>query len=102
MKSNWRKKKPKKKKKKGNSQNAHILEEIEKQELQRKQKGNETAERKSNHRTQKNRNKTKQSVSQFTFENTGPVAERDNLQMDFFSFLQFCTSVTTFNVIKFA
>ena len=47
------------KKKKGNSQNAHILEEIEKQELQRKQKGNETAERKSNHRTQKNKNKTK-------------------------------------------
>ena len=59
LKSNWRKQNPKNQKKKGNSQNAHILEEIEKQELQRKQKGNETAERKSNHRTQKNKNKTK-------------------------------------------
>lgn len=33
--------------------------------------------------------------------NTGSITERDNLQMDFF-FLQFFTSVATFNVIKFA
>lgn len=50
----------------------------------------------------KKKERTQQkSVSQFTLENTGSITERDNLQMEFF-FLQFCTSVATFNIIKLA
>lgn len=51
---------------------------------------------------ERKKERTQRSVSQFTLENTGSITERDNLQMEFFFSLQFCTSVATFNVIKFA